>query len=104
MQLKDLDRCTNTHTHVQRHTDSPASYALRALNNGNVKLGVLFSRYTCVGLALKRSTETDRRRERERGSALKADVPKGSVLQRICCTKNFDEKVFTDGEERENYA
>lgn len=34
--------------------------------------------------------------EKKRGKALKADVPKGNVLQRVCCSKNFDEKVFTD--------
>lgn len=39
----------------------------------------------------------DRQKERKR-EALKADAPKGSVLQRICCTKNADEKVFTEEE------
>lgn len=37
----------------------------------------------------------DRQKEWKR-EALKADAPKGSVLQRICCTKNADEKVFTE--------
>ena len=38
----------------------------------------------------------DRQTERKKGGrALKADVPKGNVLQRICSTKNFDDKVFT---------
>lgn len=69
------------------------------MNNGNVKLEVLFSCYTCVGLALKRLSGKIRRQtegENERGSALKADAPKGSVLQSICCTKNSDDKVFID--------
>lgn len=39
--------------------------------------------------------DEDRQKERNR-EALKADAPKGSVLQRICCTKNADEKVFTE--------
>lgn len=33
---------------------------------------------------------------------MKADVPKGNVLQRICCTKNFDEKVFIDTKTEKN--
>lgn len=67
------------------------------MNNGDVKLEVLFSCYTCVGLALKRLTGKRKRQTEEedkRGSTLKADAPKGSVLQRICCTKNSDDKVF----------
>lgn len=40
----------------------------------------------------------ERQKEPNR-EALKADAPEGSVLQRLCCTKNADEKVFT-GEER----
>lgn len=71
----------------------------RALNSRDVKLEVLFSRYTCVGLALKRLTGKSKRQtegENERDSTLKADAPKGGVLQRICSTKNSDDKVFTD--------
>lgn len=30
---------------------------------------------------------------------MKADVPKGSVLQKNCCTKNYDEKVFIGRQE-----
>lgn len=84
---------TNTHKLLY------ISSELRALNNGDVKLEVLFSCYTCVGLALKRLLGKSRRQtegKNERGRALKADAPKGSVLQSICCTKNSDDKVFID--------
>lgn len=95
-QLKDLKK---TRARTDTHKQPCISSEPRALNNGDVKLEVLFSRYTCVGLALKRLTGKSKRQtegENERGSTLKADAPKGGVLQRICCIKNSDDKVFTD--------
>lgn len=91
-QLKDSK---NTRTHGYTHTACIYSEP-KALNNGDVKLEDLFSSYTCVGLALKTGKSKRQTGENEIGSTLKADAPKGSVLQRICCTKNSDDKVFTE--------